>query len=154
DILRYDGQHLQRYVVTDPGFPIAVPPDGASGPQPTSTVQLAPDVRIPYTMQYGAGIERQLRPRTTLAVNFVGSRGEHLFRSRDVNAPPPPDFGARPDPARGQVRQIESAGTLDAQSLQITLRAQVSKRVSGSAEYSFGRAWNDTGGIGWMPPNN
>jgi hypothetical protein len=154
DILRYDGLHLQRFVITDPQFPIAPLPDAGSGAQPTSIVQLAPDIVIPYTFQYSGGIERQLRPKTTLAINFVGSKGEHFFRSRDINAARPPDFVARPDPTRGVVRQIESAGTLDAASLQFTLRGQLTKYFNGSAEYSFGRANNDTSGINWMPPNS
>lgn len=153
DVLRYDGLHLQRYVITDPSYPDAFQSGAASDTQPTSVVQLAPDVTIPWTLQYGAGIERQLRPKTTLAINFIGSKGVHLFRSRDVNAPAPPTFTDRPDPAFGVVRQIESAGTLDAESLQFTLRGQLSRIVNGAAEYTFGLANNDTGGVGWMPPN-
>ena len=152
DLLRYDGAHLQRFVITDPAYPNAIL-DAASAAEPPSIVRLAGDVIIPYTVQYSVGVERQLRPRTTLAVNVVGSKGIDLFRSRDVNAPPPPDFAARPDAAHGVVRQIESAGTLDAVSLQFTLRGQVTKLFNGSAEYSFGRAYNDTSGVGWMPPN-
>jgi len=152
DILRYDGAHLQRAVVTDPAYPNALL-DAASGAQP-SIVRLADDVTIPYMVQYSVGVERQLRARTALAINLVGSKGVSMFRSRDVNAPPPPDFAARPDPAHGVVRQIESAGTLDAVSMQVTLRGQVTRFFNGSAEYSFGRAYNDTSGVGWMPPNS
>lgn len=154
DLLRYDGQHLQRYVLVDPGYPNPLQPGQSLGAQPLSVVQLAPDVTIPYTVQYSVGIERQLRPKTTLAVNLIGSRGVGLFRSRDINAPPPPFYAARPDPARGVVRQIESAGRMNAESLQFTLRGQVTRFFNGSAEYTFGRAHNDTNGIGWMPPNN
>jgi len=153
DLLRYDGARLQRYVVTDPAYPNALL-DASAGAQPPSIVRLAADVTIPYTAQYSVGVERQLRPRTTLAINVVGSKGIAMFRSRDVNAPPPPDFAARPDPAHGVVRQIESAGTLDAVSMQLTLRGQVTRFFNGSAEYSFGRAHNDTSGVGWMPPNS
>jgi len=152
DILRYDGLHLQRYVVTDPPYPNAVL-DASAGAQPPSLVRLADDVAIPYMLQYSIGVERQLRPPTTLAITFVGSKGIDMFRSRDVNAPPPPDFAARPDRSHGVVRQIESAGTLDAASVQFTLRGQMTRLFNGSAEYSFGRAYNDTSGVGWMPPN-
>ena len=154
DLLRYDGFHLQRYVLTDPGYPSPLLPGQTLGAQPSSLVRLAPDATIPYTLQYSAGIERQLRARTTLAVNFIGSRGYDLFRSRDLNAPPPPLFAARPDPTRAVVREIESAGTMRTASVQVTLRGQVTRRFNGSLEYNFGRAMNDTGGIGWMPPNS
>jgi len=154
DILRYDGQHLLRYVIVDPGYPNPLAPGQTLGAQPVSIVRLSPDAPIPYTIQYSTAIERQLRPKTTLAITFVGSRGVDLFRSRDVNAPPPPAFASRPDPEHGVVRQIESAGRLNAASLQFTLRGQVTKFFNGSAEYSFGRAYNDTNGVNWMPPNS
>ncbi len=152
DILRYDGAHLLRYVLLDPGFPVPLQSGQTLASQPVSTVQLAPDVTIPYTVQYSAGVERQLRPKTTLAVTFIGSRGVDLFRSRDINAPVPPG-DTRPDPTRGVVRQIESAGKLNAATLQLTLRGQLTRWFNGSAEYSFGRAYNDTSGVNWMPPN-
>ena len=154
DLLRYDGAHLRRYVVTDPAYPSAIADAASAGAQPPSIVRLAGDATIPYTAQYSVGVERQLRPRTTLAINVVGSKGIAMFRSRDVNAPPPPDFAARPDPAYGVVRQIESAGRLNAASLQLTFRGQVTRFFNGSAEYSFGRAYNDSSGVVWMPPNS
>jgi outer membrane receptor protein involved in Fe transport len=154
DLLRYDGVRLQRYVLVDPGYPDPFAAGQSLAAQPSSTVQLAPDVTIPYTLQYSAGVERQLAPKTTVAVTFIGSRGFNLFRSRDVNAPAPPLFVARPDPARGPVRQIESAGTLRTASIQFTLRGQVTKHFNGTVQYTYGHASNDTGGISWMPPNN
>lgn len=154
DLLRYDGQHLRRFVIVDPGYPNPLRPGQSLSSQPVSIVQLSPDVVIPYSVQYSVGVERQLRPRTTLAINFIGSRGVDMFRSRDVNAPPPPLYLARPDSTHGVVRQIESAGTMRTSSLQFTLRGQMSRYFNGSAEYSFGRAYNDTNGINWMPPNS
>ncbi len=52
------------------------------------------------------------------------------------------------------VREIESAGTGRAINLEVTLRGQVTKHVSGTALYNEGRNWNDTGGVTWMPPNS
>jgi hypothetical protein len=140
-------------VIVNPGYPNALGPGQTLGAQPASITQLGPGVAIPFIVQYSVGVERQLRPKTTLSVNVVASRGVDMFRSRDVNAPPPPDFAARPDSSRSVVRQIESAGRLETESLQFTLRGQLTKYFNGSAEYSFGRAHNDTSGIFWMPPN-
>jgi hypothetical protein len=97
------------------------------------------DADIPSTLQYSIGIERAIqlpavlrgaRP-VTIAINFVGARGDHLFRSRDINAPSPPLYAARPDATRNVVRQIESAGRMREASLHFTLRGQVTKRFSG-----------------------
>jgi outer membrane receptor protein involved in Fe transport len=152
DLLRYDGQHLERVVLTDPGYPNALAADQPLSAEPSSIVRLAPDVTIPYTIQYSLGVERQLAAKTTVAVTFIGSRGFNMFRSRDVNAPAPPLFLERPDPAYGVVREIESAGTMRTATLQLTLRG-ASTRFNGTAQYSYGRAYNDTSGIGWVPPN-
>jgi hypothetical protein len=110
-------------------------------------------VTIPYVLDYGVGVERQLRPKVTLAFNFHGTRGYDQFRSRDVNAPPPPDYRDRPDAAYSQIRQIESAGTSRSVSFETTLRGQATKFLNGTAQYSVGRARSNTGGINWMPPN-
>ena len=154
DLLRYDGEHLSRFVLTDPGFPNPVPPGETLGAQPASLVRLAPDVTIPYLLDYGIGLERQLRPKTTIALNLHGTRGFDQFRSRDVNAPPPPDYAVRPDDAYSQIRQIESAGISRSIGFEVTLRGQPSKYFNGTAQYGVGRARNNTSGVNWMPPNS
>ena len=63
---------------------------------------------------------------------------EFLFcRSRDVNAPPPPVYLARPDAALGQVRQIESTGRQTVHSVQILARGRLTKRFNGNVELLF-----------------
>ncbi len=154
DLLRYDGHHLSRFVLTDPGFPDPVPPGETLGAQPTSLVRLSPGATIAYLLDYGVGLERQLRPKTTIALNVHGISGYDQFRSRDVNAPLPPTYAARPDAADGQIRLIESAGIRRSINFEVTLRGQPGKYFSGTAQYGVGRAWNDTAGINWMPPNS
>jgi hypothetical protein len=154
DLLRYDGAHLSRFVLTDPSFPNPVPPGETLAAQPSSLVRLAPDVTIPYLLDYGIGLERQLRPKATMALNLHGTRGYDQFRSRDVNAPLPPEYAARPDAAHAQIRQIESAGASRSISMEVTLRGQPSKYFNGTAQYTVGRARNNTSGVNWMPPNS
>jgi hypothetical protein len=136
-------------VIEDPSYP-SQSLDG----QPSSVVQLAPDVVIPWMLQYSASVERQLRKGTSASVTYIGSRGFDQFRSRDVNAPLPPLFDARPDPTRSMVREIESAGKMVANSLQFTLRGQVTRFVNTQAQYTLSQTKNDTSGINWMPPNS
>ena len=154
DLIRYDGNHLLKYVVTDPGYPDPLKPGQGLGVQPISTVVLEPGTTIPFLLQYGAGVERQVLSRATLAVNFVATRGFDAFRSIDINAPPPPAFTVRPDPSMGIVRQIQSAGQTNSQSVQVTLRGWLTRFFNGSVEYTYARAHNDTSGVNWMPPNN
>jgi len=90
-------------------------------------------------MQFSAGLERQLAKKTTLAVNYVGTRGVQQFRSRDAKCAFPPDYGRRPDPLVNQFRQIESAGRMEGNSLEITVRGDLLPRITGVAQYVFGK---------------
>jgi hypothetical protein len=69
-----------------------------------------------------------------------------VFRSRDLNAPPPPFYYARPNPEWGVLRQIESAGDLESHSLEIGLRGNVTRYFTGMVQYTLGRAYNNVGG--------
>jgi Carboxypeptidase regulatory-like domain/TonB dependent receptor len=140
DLMRYDGRRLLQFLVINPLYPDPF----ALGP--TSVVRLDPTVRIPYVLQYGAGVERQLGKSTTLTVNYTGLRGVHLFRSRDVNAPPPPFYLARPDSNLSVWRQIESSSDLESQSLEFGLRGNITQYFVGMVQYTLGRAYNDAGG--------
>src|SRR5262249_24825697 len=75
EILRFDGERLRRYVITNPCFPNPLCSGQALTAQPKSVVRLAPGVIIPYTAQFGAGVERQLLKGLTLTVNYIGARG-------------------------------------------------------------------------------
>jgi hypothetical protein len=154
DLLRYDGLRLLKLIVTDPSYPY-IAADSAIAPP--GVVRLDPTVKIPMTMQFGLGVERQLAKSSVLTVNYSGIRGDNLFRSRDVNAPLPPLYTARPDPAYGQIRQIESSANLAAHSLEVSFRGNISRYFSGMAQYLLSRAYNDAGGartINSFPANN
>ncbi len=153
EVLRSREDRLRRVVLLDPTYP---DPFGAAvaGAAARIVVTLAPDIRIPYTTQYGFGLERIVRKGTTIAANYLGSRGVDLFRSHDVNAPPPPLYTARPDPAFGAIRRIESTGRQTAHSFQLIARGLLAPRVKGSVQYTLATAHNDTNGINALPANN
>jgi len=153
DVLHSLPGGLVRYVITDPSYPDPFHSAPATS-QPPSIVRLAPDVRIPQTVQFSVGVDRQLRKTTTVSVTYTGARGYHMFRSRDVNAPPPPLYLTRPDPAYGVVREIESNARQETDSLQLTLRGRVTRWFTGQMQYAVSRARNDTNGIAWYPAND
>ena len=151
DLLHFDGVRLNRFIVINPGFP-ATQRQIAS--VPTSIITLDPHALIPYSIQFGIGIERQLTANSSVSANYVGSRGIHLFRSIDANAPPPPNYGARPNPNLGQDRQMQSEGYLKAASLELSFRGRPTSYFSGQAQYTLGKTYNNTGGITWFPANS
>jgi hypothetical protein len=105
-------------------------------------------------VQYSIGVERQVTEKSTFSATYVGTRGIDLFRSRDINAPLPPDFLARPNPALGQVRQIESEGYLKGNALELTFRGRPSKYFTGQVQYTLAKAYNNTSGITYFPANS
>jgi hypothetical protein len=153
DLIRYNGEQQLKFVITDPGYPNPYPPGQSPATTPPSVVQLNPAAQLPMTMQYSMSLERQLARATGASVTYTGTRGLDQFLSRDLNAPPPPLYAERPDPTRGVIRDIESTGKLVGQSIQFTLRGQVTRFVNASAQYTLSQTKNDTSGINWMPPN-
>lgn len=147
DILRFNGVQLRRYVISG-----AIPADLSQ--LPSSIHRLDSQVQLPNTMQFSVGLDRQLAKKTTLSVNYTGTRGVQQLRSRDLNAPLPPGFHDRPDSKMNVLRNIESAGRVEANSLEATLRGDLGSRINGMAQYVFGRAMADTGGVNWFPANS
>ncbi len=152
DLLHSQPGGLTRVVVPNPSYPD--PAASATFSQPPSIVRLAPGVQIPRTVQYSASVDHQLRKALTLSLAYTGSRGYDLFRSRDVNAPPAPLYVARPNPAFGVIREIESTGRQSSDSLQVTVRGRLSRWFNGQTQYTLSRAWNDTNGLGSFPAND
>lgn len=143
DVLRYDGVRLRRYLL--------------SGNEPsaaTSIHRLAASTELPNLMQFSAGFERQLSKKSTLAVSYVGVRATQQLRSRDGNAPLPPSFESRPDPGVNVLRLIESTGRLEGDLLEITARGELAPRITGTAQYVFGKTMTDTAGVNWFPANS
>ena len=151
DLLRYDGERLQRFLITNPGYPN--PFVNGTAVQPTSVVRLDPTVVIPYVFQHSVSVEQQLHRGTTLTISYFRTSGR-LFRSRDINAPLPPLFAARPDPSLNVLREIEASGTQITHSLEISFRGNLTKYFAGMAQYTLGKAYNNSSGIASFPANN
>jgi hypothetical protein len=154
DVLHSQPGGLIRYLITDPSYPDPFASAAAAAATPPSIVRLAPDVQIPQTVQYSVGLDHQLQKALTLSLTYTGARGYHLFRSRDVNAPLPPLYLARPDPSYSAIRQVESTGRQQTDSLQVTMRGKVSRWFNGQMQYTLSRGYNDTNGIGSFPAND
>ncbi len=158
DLLHFNGVNLLRFILSNPQnppflFSYPVTPAQLAG-APTSVVVLDPRLRIPYTVQYSMGIERQVTAKSTFSATYVGSRGIDLFRSRDINAPPPPNFVVRPNPNLGQDRQIESGGYQKSNALELTFRGRPSRFFAGQVQYTLGKTYNNTSGITYFPGNS
>jgi len=151
DLLHFNGVNLLQYIVENPSFPVAPASLAAA---PTSLMELDPRTRIPYTLQYSASIERQMTAKSTATIAYVGSRGMDMFRSIDANAPLPPNFATIPNPALGQVSEMQSEGYQKSNALELTFQGAPSKYFTGQVQYRLSKTYNNTGGIWWYPQNS
>jgi TonB dependent receptor/Carboxypeptidase regulatory-like domain len=153
DLARFNGIVLRSYTILAPGYPNPLPPGISISDLPTNLVQLAPASHLPYSTQYSFGVERQISSHASLAATYRGVIGSGLFRSRDVNAPLPPDYVTVPNPQLGVVRELESEGRQVQNALDITLQGKGGRWLSGVAQYTWSHTNNDTSGVAWFPAN-
>lgn len=150
--LRVDGRRQRELVVRNPVFgdPLA----GSTGAQlPPSRIQLDPELEMPSVMMASVGADLRLSQRLRLMADYRFERGLHLLRGRNVNAPVA-GLG-RPDPALGNVTQIESSATSTSHRLMVHLMpAMIRSGFFWSAMYSYSRASTDTAGPLSLPADN
>jgi hypothetical protein len=152
DLLHFNGVNLRRFIVDQPQVTYPINPVVLSQ-IPVSLVTLDPRQRIPYILQYSLGVEQQVTAKSTFSAVYVGSRGMDQFRSIDANAPAGGGV-QRPNPALGQLRQIQSEGYLKGNALELTFGGKPSKYFSGQVQYTFSRADNNTSGITFFPASS
>ena len=122
--------------------------------QPPSLAELEPNAKIPYQINYGASIERQLGEKATGVVSLYTARGIDNFRSVDINAPTPQsDYTVRPNPAYGRIRQMQPESFWEGDGMDISYRGRLNKYFSGFGRYTWSHYDSNTGGIGWFPQN-
>ena len=154
DLLHFNGVNLLRFIVDQPLVSYPINP-GVLSQVPTSLVTLDPRLRIPYTLQYSIGIERQVTAKSTASAVYIGNRGIDSFRSVDANAPVLVEGNyVRPNPTVGQVRQMQSEGYLKGNALELTFRGKPSKYFVGQVQYTLSRTDNNTSGITFFPVNS
>ncbi len=104
--LRVNGERQRDLVIANPGYPNPFS-GGMQTVLPPSRIQLDPDLQIPYIIQSSIGVETNPFKLFRLTTNYQYQRGVHLLHGRNLNAPIP-GFG-RPDPAVGNITNIESS---------------------------------------------
>jgi hypothetical protein len=149
--LLYDGAQGHQIVKEKPGYPIPFDP---ASPPPPSLVRIAPDIRTPYLTQASVGIERKLgKGKNFLAVDYTMVRGLKLYRTRNINAPPP-GSGALPDPAFIDIDQFESSGRSRSHSLTVSLQTTLRNRFDLLGQYTLSKSMDDASGLFFLPANN
>jgi hypothetical protein len=150
---RFDGLNQQQFIVTDPSLLGAFPSAPAlAAADATAQIirRVDPNLQTPYTIQSGVSIERELPYKTTLSASYVNTRGLHLLRARNVNAPLA-GTGVRPLGGVDNVFEYESSGRFQQNQLIVNLINQFNKKAMLFAIYTLNKAESDTDGAETFP---
>lgn len=113
--------------------------------QPYVSFGADPRNKIPYSMEYNAGIEQQFAKSFVLDVDYVGSVSRHQFIQPSANTaltPGPGPVGPRePYPAYGGSFSFdENVGNASYNALQVKLQKSLSSGLSFLASYTWSKA--------------
>ncbi len=152
DALRLNGINQQQYLVRWPDFFPQAPDAGslAAARLPTAVRTMDAALRTPYMAQAAIGVERQLPRNVFASVTYTATRGVHMLRSRNMNAPVD---GVRPH-AGGDIYVYESTGGFRQHQLITNVNARVSPKLTLFGFYALGRARSDTDGAASFPANS
>ncbi len=152
---RLNGITQQQYTVTQPNFYPVIPPPGELSMLATNSptiYQVAPNLRIPYTMEAAFSVERQVTKNATVSVTYLNSRGEHQLFLRNANAPLPgtynpadPTSGIRPLGGTTNIYQYNSEGIYLQNQMIVNGRVSVGTRLSLFGFYSLNFSNSDLG---------
>ena len=111
----------------------------------------------PYVYNYYFGVQHEVLPKTVLELNYVGTTGHKLFRSEDTNRAPGAalpvgatlvnnlgetvtGYGGRPNQNYGRLRVWQNVVNSNYNSLQASLKRQMSHGLQLNVNYTFGHA--------------
>jgi outer membrane receptor protein involved in Fe transport len=142
-------------------------------------------IKDPYIYNFFFGIQREIAPKTVIEANYVGTAGHRLFRSQQLNRTiggvlpagatvtnnldeTVTGLGGFPNPNYGVLREWQNAVNSNYNSLQLSLKKQMSHGLTVNVNYTYshaiddGSSWHDSatsaaggaGGDGYNTDNN
>jgi len=118
---------------------------GAGGPPSvigSFGITYRPD--FPYYLEYNLNVQRELTPNVLLQVAYVGSRGNHLPRTGEVN--PAGANGVRLNPNFGSIPLLSTDAQSFYNSGQLSLQKRFSSGLSFQASYTLSKSIDDQSG--------
>lgn len=108
------------------------------------------NMRTGYMIQQNLNIQRQLDQATVFEIGYAGSKGNHLNRSRDLNAVPlgPGSIASRrPYPRFSTILQLEASASSVYHSLQLRLDRRFVAGTSVLGSYTWSKSLDDDSDI-------
>jgi outer membrane receptor protein involved in Fe transport len=98
----------------------------------------------PWTLQTTIGVQREILTDLSVSADIVYAKGYDAIRQKYLNPIIPGTLVDRPDPTRGQVITIESAGKSEYKGLFLNLVKRYSNGWALTASYTLSKAMGDT----------
>jgi Carboxypeptidase regulatory-like domain len=150
--LRVDGTRQRDLVIVNPGYPDPLAGGASQQVLPPSKYLLAGDLVIPKRALGLVALTQQVSQNFGLNLSYSHTNGWDRFRGRNINAPLD---GVRPDPALGNITQVESTAKLRVDSMTAGLNLNIPKRRTFLfANYQFNRQLSDADGPFSLPANS
>ena len=144
-VLRVDGTRQQDLVIRNPGYPDPFSGGALQEVLPGSRYLLSPDLVMPRRAMVTLGLSHQLRPMMGVNLTYNHQRGDDRFRGVNINAPG--EGGVRPNPAVGNVTQVESSAALRAHTISAGFNLNIpSRRTFLFANYAYMRQESNADG--------
>jgi len=122
--------------------------------------EINPKIRSPYIFITGIGVDKPLGKYASISANYLFSRGEHLFLTRNINAPLPgtynpadPTSGSRPLGTDENIYQFESEGASARHRLVVNGNLHA-KNMGLFGSYVLSEVTTNTEGIATFPSNS
>ena len=156
-----NGIQVQTYTLSSnfPRYPniLAAPPTGVA--RTIDIYAFAPDYVQPLTHQWSLNLEQQLGDDYALTIGYLGVRGEHLTRTRDINLFPVLPVAAayangtpvtifqhptaRPNPNFRRISEFDSGGDSIYHGGFIQLTKRFSQNFQAQSSYTFSKVIDD-----------
>jgi Carboxypeptidase regulatory-like domain len=158
DTRKVNGIDRQQLIFVRPsGFPVA-PSSLDQGTLAQSAVYAkADDLRMPYAVIGTISYERQLPAGLFAVAQYTYTKGEHLLRLRNINAPVLGGAGTTGATGTAQgapILQFESTGRSLQRQAMIGLRGHIKKELTFYGNYKWGKKESDTDGPYTTPANS
>jgi Carboxypeptidase regulatory-like domain/TonB dependent receptor len=153
-LLRFDGVHQQQFVIRFPTYPDPFA-NGTAAAIPVSVRVKSPVLLTPYNVINDFSLEKSLPKGLALTISWDATRGVHLYRGRNINAPFPGSL-IRPNPAAGNIVQLESSASSRSNNFTMGFRQTLRNKwnLNAFGNYTLGWNYNDTDGNFSLPENN
>jgi hypothetical protein len=147
--LLVNGRRQHDVVFVDPAYPHPFAGDAVPVGSPAAIIRASGDLQMPSVTRVSVGVVQPLVSWATFRATYIQRRGEHQFRSLDVNAPVD---GRRPDPMASTITELQSTARSRGEALDLRLSVRGRRHLSTHVNYTLGRFLDETDGPFGLPP--